>query len=106
MILKTSIRLHTFLISALDGDEWSKSHSSLFIPKESDTCTNDNKSNLVLLKIYFKSMSKNVITTGTPSSRVLLEKLIIAQLVKKFPTFHVIQWFITVFRKTCHWSPS
>jgi len=32
----------------------------------------------------------------TPWSRVLLEKLIVTQLVKKFPTFYGTQRFITI----------
>jgi hypothetical protein len=35
----------------------------------------------------------------TPWSRVLLEKLTVTQLVKKFPTFYGIQTFITVFTR-------
>jgi len=39
-------------------------------------------------------------------SRVLLKKLIIAQLVKKFPAFYGIRNFITVFTKAGHWTLS
>jgi hypothetical protein len=35
----------------------------------------------------------------TPWNRVHLEKLTVAQLVKKFPTFYRIRWFITVFTR-------
>jgi len=34
---------------------------------------------------------------------VVLEKLIITQLVKKFPTFYGIWRFITMFPRTCYW---
>ena len=37
-----------------------------------------------------------------PWSRVLLEKLTSFQLVKKFPTFHGTQRFITAFTSACH----
>jgi hypothetical protein len=36
----------------------------------------------------------------------LLEKLIVTQLVKKFPTFYATQRFITVFTRAYHWSLS
>jgi len=42
----------------------------------------------------------------TPWSRVLLEKLTVTQLVKKFPAFHRRQRFITVFTTVRHWSLS
>jgi hypothetical protein len=42
----------------------------------------------------------------TPWSRVLLEKLIVAQPVKKFPAFYGIRRFITVFTRDHHWSLS
>jgi hypothetical protein len=37
---------------------------------------------------------------------VLLEKLIVTQLVKKFPAFYGTQKFITVFTTAHHWSLS
>ena len=40
----------------------------------------------------------------TPWSRVLLEKLISYQLVKKFPAFYRTQKFITTFTSACHLS--
>jgi hypothetical protein len=42
----------------------------------------------------------------TPWSRVLLEKLTVTQLVKKFPAFYGTRRFITVFTTVCHWPPS
>jgi hypothetical protein len=43
-------------------------------------------------------------TKLTPCSRVLLEKLIVLQLVEKFPTFYEIERFISPFTKACHLS--
>jgi len=40
------------------------------------------------------------------NSMQLLEKLIVTQLVNKFPAFYVIQRFIDVFTGTRHWSLS
>jgi len=42
----------------------------------------------------------------TPWSRVLLEKPINTQLLKKFPDFYVTWRFFTVFTRTRHWSSS
>jgi len=42
----------------------------------------------------------------TTSSRVLLEKLTVTQLVKTFPAFYRTQRLITVFTKAWHWSLS
>jgi len=41
-----------------------------------------------------------------PGAKVLLEKLVVAQLVKKFPAFDGIRMFITVYTRVCHWSLS
>jgi hypothetical protein len=41
-----------------------------------------------------------------PWSRVLLEKLIVTHLLKKFPAFYRTQMFITVFTRARHWSLS
>jgi hypothetical protein len=38
----------------------------------------------------------------TPWKRVLLEKLIITQLAKKFPAFYGTQRFITIFTRIHH----
>jgi len=40
----------------------------------------------------------------TPCSRVLLEKLTVTQVVKKFTAFYGIQRFITVFTRSHHWT--
>lgn len=45
-------------------------------------------------------------TNKNTRSRDLHEKLIVACLVKKFPTFHVIQMFITVFTRVFYWTLS
>jgi hypothetical protein len=42
----------------------------------------------------------------TPCSRVLLEKLIVTQLVKKIPVFYGIRRFITVYTRSRLWSLS
>jgi hypothetical protein len=42
----------------------------------------------------------------TPSSRGLLEKLTVSQLVKKFPAFYGTQRFITAFTRALHLSLS
>jgi len=39
-------------------------------------------------------------------SRVLLQKLTVTQLVKKFPAFYRTRRFITVFTTARHWSLS
>jgi len=41
-----------------------------------------------------------------PWSRVLLEKLILTQLFKKFPTFYGTQRFVTMFTRAYNWSLS
>jgi len=41
-----------------------------------------------------------------PWSRVLLEKLTVTQLVKKFPDFHVTLRFITAYTTARNWSIS
>jgi hypothetical protein len=43
-----------------------------------------------------------VIYRLTPWSRILLQKLIVPHLVKKFPAFYGTQRFITVFTTACH----
>jgi hypothetical protein len=42
----------------------------------------------------------------TTRSRVLLEKVIFGQHVKKFPEFDINRSFIAVFTRTRHWSLS
>jgi len=39
-------------------------------------------------------------------SRVLLEKLTVTQLVRKFPAFYAVRRFITMFTRARHWSLS
>jgi hypothetical protein len=41
-----------------------------------------------------------------PWSRIFLEKLTVAQLIKKFPTFYETRKFIIVFTRARHWSLS
>jgi hypothetical protein len=45
-------------------------------------------------------------TNQPPLWRVLLEKLIFVQLVKKFPSFYGTRRFITMFTRARHWSLS
>jgi len=49
-----------------------------------------------------ETMSK----TNCAWSRVLLKKLTVTQLVKKFSTFYGTWWFITMFTRACCWSLS
>jgi len=42
----------------------------------------------------------------TMYNRVLLEKLLVTHLVKKFPPFYGARRFITVFTRAHHWSLS
>jgi hypothetical protein len=44
------------------------------------------------------------VTTLTPWSRVILEKLVVAQLFTKFPTFNGTRIIIIVFTRARHWS--
>jgi len=39
----------------------------------------------------------------TPWSRDLLEKRVVTQLLKKFPTFYGTPRFVTMFTRACHW---
>jgi len=48
----------------------------------------------------------NMKTATNFTSTVLLDKLIVTQLVKKFAVFYVIRRFITVFTRARHWSQS
>jgi len=49
----------------------------------------------------FKSHRKHGLT---PWSRILYEKLTVAQLVKKFPAFYGSRRFITMFKRASHWT--
>jgi hypothetical protein len=50
-------------------------------------------------------MTMTIIIT-IPRSRVLLEKLAIAQMDEKFPAFYGTRRFITVLTRNCHWTLS
>jgi hypothetical protein len=52
--------------------------------------------------MLFNEAAVNVIT----QSRVVLEKLTVTHIVKKFPAIHRNKKFITVFIKACYWSLS
>jgi hypothetical protein len=47
-------------------------------------------------------IAKNVLDILTPWKTVHVEKLIVAQVVKKFPAFHGTRRFITVFTTALH----
>jgi len=49
-------------------------------------------------------MHYTIISLRTPWRRVLLEKLVVLQLVKKFPEFYGSRKFITVFTRFYHLS--
>jgi hypothetical protein len=53
------------------------------------------------IKIF--SAVSNIDLQLTPWSKVLLQKLIVAQLAEKFPAFHGTSVFITVFTRTPYW---
>jgi len=55
-----------------------------------------NQSEVKTLQAFVKVPTDQL----TQWSIVLLEKLTITQLVKKFPTFYGTQWFITMFTRT------
>jgi hypothetical protein len=59
------------------------------------------------LKIRFNACLRTLRTVYDiliPRSRVLLEKLIFAQLVKKFVSFYGTRRLITVFKRARHWT--
>jgi len=49
---------------------------------------------------YARAVTKQLV----PGNKVLLEKLIVTQLVKKFLAIHGTRRFITVFTRSRHWS--
>jgi hypothetical protein len=60
-----------------------------------------------LCSLYFCHFKFPKFLTGQPPPRSrVLEKLIITQLVKKFPAFYGTRSFITVFTRALHWSLS
>jgi len=58
--------------------------------------------NGVLLLLLLLLIIIIIIIIITQWSRILLEKLTVTQLVKKFPTFYVIRRFITVLTTASH----
>jgi hypothetical protein len=52
------------------------------------------------------SLAKRLINYVTPRSRIFLETLIVAQLLKKFPSFYATRRVITVFTSARYWSLS
>jgi hypothetical protein len=59
---------------------------------------------LLLLLSYYYLVAAAIMMT--PRNRVLLEKLIVSQLVKKFLAFYGSRKFITVFARARHWAVS
>jgi hypothetical protein len=57
-------------------------------------------------KILIRMYLYVVYNTLTPWSKVLLEKLIVMQPVKKFHAFYETWRFITILTRACHWSLS
>jgi hypothetical protein len=54
--------------------------------------------------MFFITYAYSALTDSvTPWKRVLLEKITVTQLAKKFPAFYGIQMFNTVFTRTHHW---
>jgi hypothetical protein len=51
-----------------------------------------------------RSEASFISTKACHWSRVLLEKLTVTQLAKKFPAFYRARMFITVLARTRHWS--
>jgi len=59
-----------------------------------------------LISVNIQPTNQPTTTTTTPWSRVLLEKLMVTQLPKKFPAFYETRSFITVFtRPRPPWGP-
>jgi hypothetical protein len=56
--------------------------------------------------LYYIETEKHIRTLTSHGNRVLLEKLIFAQLVEKFPAFYGTQRYTAVFTTACHWSIS
>jgi hypothetical protein len=50
------------------------------------------------------NFSRRILLHGVPWNRVLLEKLIPSQLVRKFLAFYGTERFITVFTTAHHWT--
>jgi hypothetical protein len=55
-------------------------------------------------KVKIKGKNKEI-NKYIHGATLLLEKLTVTQLVKKFPTFYGTGRFITVFTRARHWSP-
>jgi len=59
---------------------------------------------IVPMYLNFETCSNWFITYLYNTRSRVIEKLIVAQLVKKFSVFYETRRFITVFLRTCHWS--
>jgi len=58
------------------------------------------------LELTSRFSNMNVTNRSTTRIQVLLEKLTVTQLVKKFSAFYGTRRFITVFTRARHWSLS
>ena len=67
---------------------------------------NLNRLLLTCKRTFLISMHTDVLSKLTASSRVLLEKLTVSQLVKKFLANYDTRKFITVLIRACHLSLS
>jgi hypothetical protein len=67
----------------------------IFLPSFKCLSTIDKRFATVFCKISYKSNGSLSEYLLIPCSRVILEKLTSVQLVKKFPAFYGIRWFIT-----------
>jgi hypothetical protein len=62
--------------------------------------------NILKLANSFKARNDNTSNELIPWNTVLIEKLIVVQLVKKFSFFYGARKFIAVFTKARHWTLS
>jgi len=65
-----------------------------------------HKIHLILSSIYawiFQVISSLQVSL-TAFCKVVLEKVVVTQLFKKFTIFYGTLWFITVFTRTLHWT--
>jgi len=62
-----------------------------------------NLKTYVAYNVFVRNLTKKQLT---PWSIALLQKVIVPNLVKKFPAFYGTHSFITLFTRACHWSLS
>jgi hypothetical protein len=71
----------------------------VFLKKENNKGRHDYE-----IRKQTQKQTRIITNQPSPLSRVLLEKLTVTQLVKKFPAFYGTRRFITVFTKADHCS--